>query len=63
MIDYLEKISLSSESPFKIGKYVSIKPLIFSKMGLHDVTNLVESVVKTLLRGFCALSPEIWKNF
>ena len=32
-------------------------------MGLHDATNLAESVPKTLLRGFCALSPEIWKNF
>ena len=32
-------------------------------MGLHGVTNLAESVLKTLLRGFYTLSPEIWKKF
>ena len=32
-------------------------------MGLQDVTNLTESVLKTFLQGFCALSHEIWETF
>ena len=56
---FSRKISLRSESVCKIGKYLLIKPLIFGNKGLYDVTNLTESVVKTLLRGFRALSRDI----
>ena len=61
MIDFLGKISLRSKSrsACKIGKYLLIKLLIFGKIGLYDVTNWAESVPKTLLRGFHALSRDI----
>ena len=35
---------------------------MFGKIGLYDVTNLTESVPKTLLHGFCALSRDIGKT-
>ena len=59
MEDFLGKISLRSKSAYKIGRYLLIKLLILSKIGLYDVTNLTESVLKTLLRGFRALSRDI----
>ena len=59
MIDFLGKISLRSQSACKIGKYLLMKLLIFGKIGLYDVTNWAESVPKTLLRGFHALSRDI----
>ena len=59
MIDFLGKISLRSKSPCKRGKYLLIKLLIFGKIGLYDVTNLTESVPKTLLWGYCTLSRDI----
>ena len=37
--------------------------LILGKIGLDDVTNFTESVPKTLLRGFCALSGDILGTF
>ena len=43
----------------KIGKNLSVKLFIFDKIGLCDVTNLRESVLETLLRGFRALPREI----
>ena len=43
----------------KIGKNVLIKLLLFDKIGLYDVTDLKESVLETLLRGFHALPREI----
>ena len=42
----------------KIGKNLSFKLFIFDKIGLY-VTNLRESVLETLLRGFRALPREI----
>ena len=63
MIDFLGKISLRFKSACKIGKYLLIKLLIFGKIGLYDVTNLTESVPKTLLRGFRALSRDISETF
>ena len=63
MIDLLGKISIRSKSACKIGKYLLIKLLIFSKIELYDVTNLTEFVPKTLLQGFCPLSRDIWETF
>ena len=42
-----------------MGKYFSIKLLIFGKIRLCDVKNLTESIPKILLRDFRALSREI----
>ena len=63
MIDFLGKISLRCKSACEMGKYLLIKLLIFRKIGLYDVTNLIESVPTTLLRGFRALSRDIWETF
>ena len=63
MIDFLIKVFLRSKSACKIGKYLLIKLLIFGKIGLYDNTNLIESVLKTLLWSFPALSREIWDTF
>ena len=55
MIDFLGKNFLRFKSAYKIGKYLLMKLLVFGKIGLYDVTNLTESVSKTLLRGLRAL--------
>ena len=45
-------------------KYVFINQTInFGKIGLHDVKNLTESVLETLLQGFRALSRQILETF
>lgn len=62
MIDFVEKISVRSESAYKIRKYLLTKLLILSKIRLYDVTNLSESVPELFLLGFSALSPEIWES-
>ena len=59
MIDFVGKISLRSKSACKVGKYLLIKLLIFGKLGLYGITNWTESVPKTLLWGFHALSQDI----
>ena len=63
MIDFVGKISLRFKSACKIGKYLLIKLLVYGKIGLYDVTNLTESVPKTLLWVFHALSWDIWETF
>ena len=63
MIGFLGKVSLISKSACEIGKCLLIKLLIFCEIGLYDVTILTESVPKTLLRCFGALSREIRETF
>ena len=63
MIDFLENVSVRSKSACEIVKYLLITLLIFGKIGLYDVTNLTESVLKTFLWGFHALSRDIWETF
>ena len=63
MMYFLRKISLRPRSACKIGKHFLIKLLIVGKMEFYDVKNLTASVLKTLLRGFLALSREIWEIF
>ena len=63
MIDFLEEISLRSKSAYKTDKYLLIKLLILGQIGLYKIKNLKKFVPKALLRGFHAISEEIWEIF
>ena len=54
---------LRSTSTCKISKHLIIKLLRFGKIGLYDVAKLMEPFPETLLRGFRALSREVWESF
>ena len=49
-------LTLHFKSAYEVGRHFLIKLLILGKIWLYDVTYLTESVPKTLLGGFCALS-------
>ena len=59
MIYFLGKDYLRYKSAYKIGKSVLMKLSILGKIGLYDVTNLTESVPKTLRRGLRTLPREM----